>query len=153
MSWISSAIGAAKRFFTGKKPERKPIPAAIAKQPKKSLIITTPKIVTKKQVIVKAPEKKDLIKYTYAEVKDLNKLSMDEYISTVKPIAELMQRKYGIYYMIPIIQSGHESAWGNSKLAREGLNLFGITATKWWVKNGGKVINFNTNEFVNGITK
>lgn len=46
------------------------------------------------------------------------------------------QRKYGIPASVTLSQMAYESAWGTSKLAREGNNYFGIKCPLGWVASG-----------------
>jgi flagellar protein FlgJ len=49
-----------------------------------------------------------------------------------------------------MIQSAHESACGNSGLARNHNNLFGIVATDSWKKRGGMIAEMPTWEEIKG---
>ena len=75
-------------------------------------------------------------------------LTFKTYVQTVAILADEIQSKYGIYKTVPIIQSAHESAYGNSLLARKHGNLFGITATDGWKKKGMPVADMPTWEEV-----
>ena len=46
------------------------------------------------------------------------------------------QRKYGIPASVTLAQMAYESAWGTSKLARQGNNYFGIKCPPGWVASG-----------------
>lgn len=88
--------------------------------------------------------------YDRAQAAALPVLSLETYAETVRPLALEIERKCGIFHAIPLIQSAHESATGNSRLAREGLNLFGVTATYSWITQKKPVITFNTQECIRG---
>ena len=56
----------------------------------------------------------------------------------------------GILRMVPIVQSAHESRNGNSGLARNHGNLFGIVATESWKKAGKPIAEMPTWEVIKG---
>lgn len=58
--------------------------------------------------------------------------------------AELAQVPYAEYW---VAESALESAWGNSKLAREGNNLFGEKVSTNWT---GEVLEIPTDEYLHG---
>ena len=72
------------------------------------------------------------------------------YWTLTEPMAKIIEQEFGIYYVVPIIQSSHESRNGNSGLARNHCNLFGIVATDTWKKNGGSIANLPTWEEIKG---
>ncbi len=63
--------------------------------------------------------------------------SFDEYINKYKDLAILQQREYKIPASITLAQGLLESAAGNSRLARNGNNHFGIKCKPEW--RGGKI--------------
>ena len=69
-----------------------------------------------------------------------------DFISKVSGQAEEEYVKNGVLPSITISQAILESNWGNSRLAQEGNNLFGIKADKSW---HGEKINFSTTENYN----
>jgi flagellar protein FlgJ len=66
-------------------------------------------------------------------------ITREEFIKYVYPLATEVKEKYNITRIISITQSAHESNFGNSTLAIQAKNLFGIKATESWTKKGGKV--------------
>ena len=77
--------------------------------------------------------------FTKSEREKMPELSLASYMKLVEPLAQETEHETGIYYLVPIIQSAHESRAGNSGLAKEHGNLFGIVATDSW-KNAGRPI-------------
>ncbi len=69
------------------------------------------------------------------------------FIEAVAPIAQETFKEYGVFPSITLAQAILESGWGQSALATEGNNLFGIKADESWT---GPVIEMETQEFVNG---
>jgi len=69
------------------------------------------------------------------------------FLKNIKPIAELIQKQYGIKSIITISQSAHESNWGISKLTKDANNLFGMKATAIWIKEGKPVWTGATTEY------
>ena len=61
-----------------------------------------------------------------------------EYIDKYLPLALEQQRKYGIPASVTLAQGILESANGQSRLAMEGNNHFGIKASKAWLDAGGR---------------
>jgi len=61
-----------------------------------------------------------------------------EYIDQYKEIAKDNMRRYGIPASVTLAQGILESASGQSQLARNENNHFGIKATGSWIKAGGK---------------
>ena len=57
------------------------------------------------------------------------------------------QRKVGVPASITLAQAAIESAWGESRLAKSGNNLFGIKADSRW---DGDILTLNTKEFIKG---
>ena len=64
--------------------------------------------------------------------------------------ALLLEKELGVPAELVVAQAAHESRFGNSELALQGLNLFGITATDSWLKRGGLQIKMNTGEVIQG---
>lgn len=88
--------------------------------------------------------------YTLDEIKALPELHLLPYIKIVEPLGQEIQDKYGIVKLVPMIQSAHESRNGNSGLARNHCNLFGIVATDSWKKSGNAVASMPTWEVIGG---
>lgn len=63
------------------------------------------------------------------------------------PVAERIQEELGIVPMLAITQAAHESNWGESQLAKAADNLFGVTASESWVKNGRDVYSIPSREY------
>lgn len=76
-----------------------------------------------------------------------SKITVNQFIKTIAPIAQKEQKKYHIPASIIIAQAGTESNWGRSKLAYKYNNLFGIKATS--KKNR---VRMYTKENMNGKT-
>lgn len=76
-----------------------------------------------------------------------SKITVNQFIKTIAPIAQKEQKKYHIPASIIIAQAGTESNWGRSKLAYKYNNLFGIKATS--KKNR---VRMYTKENINGKT-
>lgn len=70
-----------------------------------------------------------------------------KFIESIKEVAIQNYNKYKILPSITIAQAILESNWGNSKLAREYNNLFGIKADNSW---DGEFVTLQTTEY-NGI--
>ena len=60
----------------------------------------------------------------------------EDFFTTFAPVAIDHQQKYGIPSSVTLSQMALESQFGQSKLAREANNYFGIKATKYWLENG-----------------
>lgn len=84
---------------------------------------------------------------TLAEVAKLPKLSPGAYIAHLTPLARQIEKETGIYWKVAVVQSAHESGWGNSGLARKACNLFGFTLGSTWT---GKSIYLPTWEWIGG---
>lgn len=67
-----------------------------------------------------------------------------EFVDELAPHAQELQSQYGVFPSIIIGQAILESDWGNSKLASEYNNLFGIKASE-----GQEKVTLETKEFVN----
>ena len=59
-----------------------------------------------------------------------------EFVNSYADMAMRQQRKYGIPSSVTLAQMAYESGWGNSTLAKEGCNFFGIKASRTWVSKG-----------------
>lgn len=68
-----------------------------------------------------------------------------EFFAALGPQATDAQRRTGIPASITLAQAAIESAWGESRLAVEGKNLFGIKAGKAWK---GPVLQMPTREYI-----
>lgn len=86
--------------------------------------------------------------FTLTERANFPPLSSAAYMKLVEPLAKEVEDNTGILYRVPLIQSCHESAAGNSGLAKEYGNLFGFKATDRWKKDGKPVANLPTWEVV-----
>jgi flagellum-specific peptidoglycan hydrolase FlgJ len=73
-----------------------------------------------------------------------------EFIDELLPSAMASQLQTGIPASFVIAEGALESAWGKSRLATEGMNLFGVKANHAW---RGKTITMNTREHINGEWK
>ena len=87
---------------------------------------------------------------TIADLRTLPELNFSTYSYIVKELADDIEKKTGILSIIPIIQSAHESRNGNSGLARNHGNLFGIVATDSWKSKGKQIALMPTWESING---
>jgi LysM repeat protein len=67
---------------------------------------------------------------------ELKKMTIEEYIRTYAPVAKREMRQYGIPASITLAQSILESNFGNSPLAREANNHFGIKCHTGWQGKG-----------------
>ncbi len=79
----------------------------------------------------------------YNNIAEKENMFEQDFISKIEKKAEEEYIKNGILPSITISQAILESNWGESRLALEGNNLFGIKADKSW---HGKRINFSTKE-------
>jgi flagellum-specific peptidoglycan hydrolase FlgJ len=91
--------------------------------------------------------------YTKAERMNFPELSFASYRALVDPLGKEIQAEFGIIALVPVIQSAHESRAGNSKLAKEYGNLFGVKASETWKKNGKPVTNMPTWEVISTKNK
>lgn len=71
----------------------------------------------------------------------------DEFIAMLAGPAQECQKAHGIPASFTLAQAALESAWGASKLANIGLNLFGVKADKSWA---GPTCMMMTAEYRNG---
>lgn len=77
-------------------------------------------------------------------VEDPVEVSHAEFINSLAPHAQELQAQYGILPSIILGQAILESDWGNSSLASEYNNLFGIKASE-----GEEQVTLETLEFIN----
>ena len=94
----------------------------------------------------KSEVKKNLknLEYVFLGDKKLNEKSPEVvFINKIKNIAIKNYEEYGILPSITIGQCILESGWGNSELAKNGNNLFGIKADSSW---NGDSVNMTTSE-------
>lgn len=71
----------------------------------------------------------------------------DNFINGIKDGAIASMKKHGVLASITIAQAILESSWGNSTLAKESKNLFGVKAIGGW---RGCKKNYPTYEYYNG---
>lgn len=74
-------------------------------------------------------------------------MAPDQFIADLLPAARTCHRQTGIPASFTIAQAALESAWGASKLAKRGCNLFGVKADRAWK---GPAIYMDTAEVING---
>ncbi|MFK7799835.1 MAG: glucosaminidase domain-containing protein [Aureispira sp.] len=74
----------------------------------------------------------NLIWTTTQAQKDNEDIDVNDYIAQYKDIAVQEMERSGIPASITLAQGIHESAYGNSELARKAKNHFGIKCTKDW---------------------
>ena len=60
------------------------------------------------------------------EVADKGRISEDEFIQRVEPIAKKVEQTHGVRPSLLVAQAALESDWGNSGLSKESNNYFGI---------------------------
>lgn len=72
----------------------------------------------------------------------------NEFLKLAVPAAQAAQRKWGVPASVTIAQAILESGWGQSALARQANNFFGIKATAH--ADSGSYTEFPTTEFVDG---
>jgi len=71
----------------------------------------------------------------------------DDFIKTIAEAAQKSAAATGVPAGFTIAQGALESAWGSSRLATEGKNLFGVKADKSWT---GDTLIISTRECFNG---
>ncbi|AEB77625.1 peptidoglycan hydrolase (plasmid) [Clostridium botulinum BKT015925] len=69
-----------------------------------------------------------------------------EFINKIKDAAIVTQAQYSIFASVTIAQAILESGWGESNLAKNYNNLFGVKALRDW---NGQVANIDTKEYTN----
>jgi flagellum-specific peptidoglycan hydrolase FlgJ len=70
--------------------------------------------------------------------------SAKDFVQKIKPMIERIRPQYNSGFVISV--AALESNYGNSKLAKEGNNLFGITGESW-AKQGKPVVYMDTKEY------
>ncbi|MBL1227426.1 glycoside hydrolase family 73 protein [Enterococcus sp. BWR-S5] len=80
------------------------------------------------------------------ETQDNKTVSKEEFIERIKPHAQELQASYGVLPSIIIGQGILESNWGQSTLASEYNNLFGIKAY-----GDQRKVNLETQEYINEV--
>ena len=74
-------------------------------------------------------------------------MSPTEFLDKIAPAAQACQSATGIPASFTLAQAALESAWGASRLATRGHNLFGVKADRAWK---GPTISIDTREVLNG---
>lgn len=69
------------------------------------------------------------------------------FLDALLPAAQECQAKHGIPASFTLAQAALESRWGDSQLAKQAFNLFGVKADSAW---HGPVYNIGTGEFFDG---
>jgi flagellum-specific peptidoglycan hydrolase FlgJ len=81
-------------------------------------------------------------------VVDENRLTIEEFVKLIAPGANELEKKTGIFASLTIAQAIQETGLGNSRIAREAGNIFGVKSTgkpqniSYKVPNGNSYINF-----------
>ena len=70
-----------------------------------------------------------------------------DFIDLIGPAARASAKVTGVPASFTVAQAALESGWGESSLARDGKNLFGVKADPGW---HGDVLTLNTREFLHG---
>ena len=73
-------------------------------------------------------------------------MTPQDFIAAVKDDAMASAAQTQVYASFAIAEAAVESAWGASKLAIQGHNLFGVKADRAWT---GNTISFRTREYAN----
>lgn len=73
-------------------------------------------------------------------------MNPNEFIGMIAPSAIASMRATGVPASFVIAEAALESGWGESKLAKEGFNLFGVKADRSW---DGPTVDMRTREFMN----
>ena len=142
--WLRSVIGAVRRFFGGKNTV-KPSTSDPGPPPTAS-----PPDIPPAPPIMPPDVKPKMIVYTKTEVAALERLSFNAFTLLASPLGKLIESGAGIFWLIPVIQAAHESRSGNSLLARNHLNLFGIKPSSDWRMAGKPIVYMSTIEHING---
>lgn len=74
-------------------------------------------------------------------------MTPQEFIAQIGPVAQASAKLTGVPASFAVAEAALESGWGNSLLAREAMNLFGVKADRSWL---GPVYALRTREFING---
>lgn len=69
------------------------------------------------------------------------------FIDLIGPAAQASMQATGVPASFTVAEAALESGWGESQLARDGKNLFGVKADPSWQ---GDVLSLNTREFLHG---
>lgn len=88
--------------------------------------------------------------YSIKRILKFPDFTFPEYLVFVSALGHEVEVKTGIYHLVPMVQSAHESGNGNSGLARKYGNLFGVKATQSWKAAGHPVANLPTWEVIGG---
>jgi flagellum-specific peptidoglycan hydrolase FlgJ len=73
--------------------------------------------------------------------------SPGDFLEALRPDALGIEGETGIPWIFAVTQAAHESRYGNSDLAIEANNLFGVTAEGHWQNSGLPVYQIITKEF------
>jgi flagellum-specific peptidoglycan hydrolase FlgJ len=76
-------------------------------------------------------------------------MNPQDFLDQIVPAARASHRSSGIPASFTLAQAALESAWGASKLAQKGFNLFGVKADRSWK---GDTISIITREVINGAS-
>jgi flagellum-specific peptidoglycan hydrolase FlgJ len=74
-------------------------------------------------------------------------MAPQDFINLIGPAAQVSASATGVPASFTVAEAALESAWGESLLARDGKNLFGVKADAAWQ---GDVLTLNTREFLHG---
>lgn len=69
------------------------------------------------------------------------------FIDLIGPAAQASMQATGVPASFTVAEAALESGWGESQLARDGKNLFGVKADPSWQ---GDVLSLNTRKFLHG---
>ena len=74
-------------------------------------------------------------------------MKAQDFIDLIGPAAQDSAKATGVPASFTVAEAALESGWGESLLARQGKNLFGVKADPAW---HGDVMTLNTREFLHG---
>ena len=74
-------------------------------------------------------------------------MKAQDFINLIGPAAQASAIATGVPASFTVAEAALESGWGESLLARQGMNLFGVKADPAW---HGDVLTLNTREFLHG---
>lgn len=74
-------------------------------------------------------------------------MNTQDFIDLIGPAALASAKASGVPASFTVAEAALESGWGESLLARQGKNLFGVKADPAWQ---GDVLTLNTREFLHG---
>ena len=74
-------------------------------------------------------------------------MKTQDFIDLIGPAARASAKATGVPASFTVAEAALESGWGESLLARQGKNLFGVKADPAW---HGDVLTLNTREFLHG---